>query len=311
MIRRSLSRWTDGPLTAGVLLTAGCVLAFAPDPYLLMLARSFLWQWALAAAGIALFALVTRRWWSAAGAGAATLLLAFPPCPTVGVPAGGPAGPELVRVAQMNVLQPNDDHDAVIAAAIATDADVISFQEVSPVWAEKLLRGLSDEYPFSHIVPGNTCYGIAMFSRLPFARIGTVHLHRRPMLLAEVETLTGPVRLLSVHATSPGSWAEFRERNAQLDELTSLVNDSPMPVVLFGDLNTVSWDRALRRLCRRTGLREHPDGARATWPSIAGLALIPLDHVLVTPGLAVDTVGIFPIPGSDHRGVTAVIRERT
>ena len=101
------------------------------------------------------------------------------------------------------------------------------------------------------------------------------------MLCAEVATPAGPVRLLSVHATSPGSYGHFRERNAQLEELAGVVNDRTMPLVLLGDLNTVSWDKALARLCNRTGLREHSKSTGATWPSIAGMALIPPNATLV------------------------------
>jgi len=310
MIRNLLSRWTDGPIAAGVLLALGCALAFAPDPFLLMLARAFLWQWALIAVVIAVFAFSSRRWWSGTAAGIVALLLAYPPQRTVQSEITD-EGEALVRVTQMNVFQPNDDHDAVIAAAIATDADVISFQEVSPTWASVLQRGLAAFYPYHRLVPQNNCYGIALFSRLPFLRVDVLPLQRRSMLLAEVATSEGPLRLLSVHATSPGSYGHYLERNAQLHELASVVNDSPMPVVLFGDLNTVSWDRAMVNLCARTGLREHSDNTDATWPSFAGMALIPLDHILVTSELFVDGLDIFRISGSDHCGVTAVIRSRS
>ena len=310
MIRNLLSRWIDGPIPAGVILALGCTLAFAPDPFLLMVARAFLWQWSLCALVVAAVALFTRRWWSGVAAIMVAVLLAFPPGRTV-QPAVDPNGEALIRVTQMNIFQPNDDHEEVIAAAIATDADVISFQEVSPAWASALQQGLAATYPYHRLVPRSNCYGIALFSRVPFLCVEVLPLQRRSMLCAEVGTSAGPVRLLSVHATSPGSYGHYQERNAQLKELAALVNKSPMPVVLFGDLNTVSWDRALVELCSRTGLREHADNTDATWPSFAGLALIPLDHILVTRQLAVDQLGLFSISGSDHRGVTAVIRSRS
>ncbi len=78
MIRKLLSRRTDGPFSAGVLLAFGCVIAFAPDPFVLMMVRAFMWQWALLLLVVALFALGTRRWWSAGGALVAAVLLLFP-----------------------------------------------------------------------------------------------------------------------------------------------------------------------------------------------------------------------------------------
>lgn len=310
MIGKLLSRWKDGPVAAGSVLAAGCTLAFAPDPFLLMLARAFLWQWALLAFLIGILALGTRRWWSAGAAILMAGILAFPPQRTVQLGTGR-NGEALLRVAQMNLFQPNDDHDQVVAAALATNAEVISFQEVSPEWAAVLAVGLRSHYPYQRTVPGTNCYGIALFSRLPFLRADALPLAHGTMLCAEVSTATGPVRLLSVHAASPGSYGHFRERNAQLEELAAVVNDRTMPVVLLGDLNTVSWDRALVQLCARTGLREHKNNTDATWPSLGGLALIPLDHILVTRELAVDRLDIFPISGSDHCGVSALIRSRS
>lgn len=309
-MKKLLSRWKDGPVVGAGILVAACGLAFAPDPFLLMLARSFMIQWALLAVGVAVLAFLTRRWWSAVSACCAALLLGFPPHATVQARTVG-EGAELLRVAQMNLYQPNTDHEAVLAAARATNADVISFQEVSPEWAVILDQGLVSEYPFRRMVPARNCYGIALFSKLPFADIRTVYVLGSPMLCAEVTTRSGPVRLLSVHATSPGSYTHFQRRNAQLDALAGIVNERPMPMVVFGDLNTVSWDRSLVRLCARTGLREHSDNLGATWPSFAGLALIPLDHILVTNELAVAKLASFTIAGSDHRGVTAHIRART
>ena len=77
--------------------------------------------------------------------------------------------------------------------------------------------------------------------------------------------------------------------------------------MVVGDLNTVSWDRAMWRLCSSSGLRVGTVPHEPTFPSVLGLALIPIDHVLVSPGAAVVRSSTFVIPGSDHRGLIADI----
>jgi endonuclease/exonuclease/phosphatase (EEP) superfamily protein YafD len=166
-------------------------------------------------------------------------------------------------------------------------------------------------YPYHRLMAGTNCYGIALFSKLPFEQAQVLDLLERPMVEAVVRTVHGPVRVLCVHATSPGSYWHFRQRNAQLERLAGLINASTLPTVLVGDLNTVTWDHALGRLCRRAGLHEHPECTNATWPSLAGMALIPLDHVLVTAQLHVSSLDSFRIAGSDHRGLMAVINLRS
>ncbi|HEX2616264.1 MAG TPA: endonuclease/exonuclease/phosphatase family protein, partial [Flavobacteriales bacterium] len=187
----------------------------------------------------------------------------------------------------------------------ASDADVISFQEVSPQWAEALVNGLSATYPYHIAEPRTNCYGIALFSRLPFMSAQVISLQGTPAVDARINTAQGPVRLLAVHAESPGSYGSFQRRNAQLEQLAGVIGDGEEPTVLLGDLNTVSWDQALRRLCKRSQLVEGQEAGAATWPSAWGLALIPIDHVLVSPGLGVRALQPFHIPGSDHRGLVA------
>jgi endonuclease/exonuclease/phosphatase (EEP) superfamily protein YafD len=309
MIKKLFSWWADGPVAAGVLLAGGVVLAFAPDLFLTMLARAFLWQWALGFVVIALWNVRGQRWWSVGAALMAAALTFWPPLTSIDQ-AGEQSDAPLLKVAQMNVFQPNQDHAEVLTAALRSDADVISFQEVSPLWAEILERGLHASYPYHRMMPGTNCYGIALFSRMPFEEAAVRQLCSRPMVDAVVRTDSGPVRVISVHASSPGDYESFRERNAQLDQLAPLINDSTLPTVLIGDLNTVSWDRAFTRLCRRAELREHSDGTTATWPSVGGFALIPIDHVLVSEQLSVAEQSTFSIAGSDHRGLLASIAQR-
>jgi len=284
----------------------GLVLAFAPDLYLFMLARAFLWPWAVV---FVLFALVSaglRRWWPASAALVALFLTGI--AQTHGQESVATSkGNVCLRVTQMNLYQYNLRHEEAVQVAFGTHADLISFQEVDSVWAKVLTQGLASEYPYHRIEPQHDCYGIAVFSKFPMLGADVLHLGTRPAITAVVSTPEGPVRFLAVHATSPGSYGEFRDRQHQLAWLTDLVEASTMPTVVLGDLNTTSWDSAFRQLCATAKLREGGGAPRATWPATVGLPLTPLDHVLVTPQLGVASTQSFRIPGSDHRGLVADI----
>ena len=115
------------------------------------------------------------------------------------------------------------------------------------------------------------------------------------------------MHVITVHATSPGSLGEHRERNAQLRLLAGMVRARVERTIVVGDLNTVSWDRAMWGLCAESGLRLGTGPVVPTFPSVLGLALIPIDHVLNTPGTSVVRSDTFVIPGSDHRGLIADI----
>ncbi len=291
---------------AAALLAVACVLAFAPDAFLPMLARAFLLEWTLLFAGLAAWALWRRRpWLTGAGALGALMVLLQLDAPVAGsTRERGDAG---LRIAQFNLLQPNKHHADVVRLALASDADVLSFQEVSPAWAAALRQGLSSAYPYAQVVPNDHCYGIALFSRRPVTRMTVHHLSGSPVIEAEIEEGTGTLHVFTVHATSPGSLAEHRERNAQLKALAALVRSRAERSIVVGDLNTVSWDRAMWGLCAASGLRVGTLPIAPTFPSVLGLSLIPIDHVLTTPGARVLRSDTFVIPGSDHRGLVADI----
>jgi len=287
---------------AVALLTAALVMVFAPDAYLPMLLRAFMLPGCVAFGLIALVAMCRRAWWvslSALCGGAMMAVQLVAPAVTIGA-ADGSAN---LRVFHMNVWQPNTAYQGAIDRALASDADVISVQEVAPAWAAALAQGLAEAYPYTHIEIRADCYGIALFSRIPFHAVRTITLHGTPMIEALLHVDDRPVRLLAVHATSPTSYAHFQRRNRQLRDLGLHLAQGDTATVLVGDLNTVPWDRAFRRLCAQAGLRSTTSATQRTWPSVGPFALIPLDHLLISPGITPSALRTVHIPGSDHRGL--------
>jgi endonuclease/exonuclease/phosphatase (EEP) superfamily protein YafD len=293
-------------LPALILLVGAVVLAFAPDAYLFMLARAFLMQWCLILGAVALLFLWHRNGWTSASAAIGCILILphyqAPPSSTTTV---GDV-PDL-RVAQMNVFQMNLKHADVLRCALNADADVLSVQEVDAAWAEALRSGLEQHYPFMHLVPQGNCYGMALFSKHPFTEVHTRMVSEVPYIDALLCTPDGPLRVLSVHATSPITHDHFRRRDAVLRSVASRIAAQHVPTVMIGDLNTVHWDGAYKRFRAQSGLRPVNTPGMRTWPHLGPLALIPLDHVLVSPGMGASDVRHFTIPGSDHRGILASI----
>lgn len=289
-----------------LVLILACIITFAPDVYLLMLVRAFIVPASGAALLIALFAGLRRKWWLAQGTlvAAALLLQGGYMASRAESPANGKAD---LRILHMNVLQPNTAYQATITRALASDADLISVQEVGPEWAVALAQGLRTSYLYAHVEPRTNCYGIALFSRVPFLEVRTFHVNGAPFIEACFDHHGKPVRVVAVHASSPISYGHFKRRNAQLAHLGASLSPGDIATIVVGDLNTVTWDGAFKRLCRRSGLRSISDGGHRTWPRIGPFAIIPLDHVLVSPWISA-TVSTEEIPGSDHRAVLADLK---
>jgi endonuclease/exonuclease/phosphatase (EEP) superfamily protein YafD len=289
---------------ATALLTAALVVAFAPDAYVPMLARAFILPTTIVTLLIALFAAFRKKWWVAQAAllGCAIMALQIqaPHVDTITTDAD-----RAFRVFHMNVLQPNTAFDAAIAQALDSDADVISVQEVGPEWACALNEGLLQRCPFVHLEPRSNCYGIALFSKWPFQCVRTITVQGAPFIEAFLAVDGMPIRLLAVHATSPITYGHFRRRNEQLNRLSDHLAHSDTATILVGDLNTVPWDKAFMRFCSRSGLRSTTPMMQRTWPSIGPLAVIPLDHVLVSSGIRPVGLRTASVAGSDHRALIA------
>lgn len=302
-MKRSDPRVRELCATVAVLMLA-LVGAFAPDAYLPMLFRAFIVPVSVAVLALAGLAALRKRWWLAQGAllGAGMMLLQLPATPA-STRTG--ASPVVLRIFHMNVLQPNTAFDGAIAQALASDADVISVQEVSPEWAVALRCGLGESHPYAYIEPRTNCYGIALFSRRPLTGTCLLDVEGAPFIEARMDVDGRPVRLLAVHATSPITYGHFRRRNAQLDQLGAYLAQDDTATIVVGDLNTVPWDGAYGRFCARAGLRSTTARFQRTWPSVGPFAAIPLDHVLVSPGIASSALRTVHIPGSDHKGLLA------
>jgi len=94
-----------------------------------------------------------------------------------------------------------------------------------------------------------------------------------------------------------------RARLNQLAYIAECIADESHAIVM-GDLNCHSSSPELRYLCAETGLRE-PASDQPTYPSWRPARNI--DHILVTPSLAVESVEVLDAPLSDHLPMTMTV----
>ena len=89
----------------------------------------------------------------------------------------------------------------------------------------------------------------------------------------------------------------------RLAELGALVRAGPGRSLLCADLNATPWSPHFGDLLRDAGLRDarRGFGHQPTWPAPLGAAArIPIDHCLVSAGIAVRDLRVTAPIGSDH-----------
>lgn len=207
-----------------------------------------------------------------------------------------------------NVLMTNGNGNGFVALARKADPDLLVALEVTPAWA-KALTALDAYYPYRVVEPREGAHGIALYSKFPLESSAVVESVPRGFPDIVATAIVGGARLniVGTHPSQPLGESNYGARNLHLDSLAALAATTPDPLIIVGDLNVTMWSVHYRRLEEKGGLvnARRGIGVVPTWPTFLLPAMIPIDHVLVSPDIRVvdfDTAGDI---GSDHLPIVA------
>ncbi len=208
-----------------------------------------------------------------------------------------------LRLLHANVYANNDQYGRLLDLVAAEDADIVFLQEITPAW-EDALQPLRETYPYTYVQARDDYFGIAMLSRVPPDTIRQVDSPplQYPTIVASLTLDDAALTVISTHPMIPLGQANYAARNEQLRSIADLVTQTNGAVVLTGDLNTGMWGANYRRLLRSTGLTNASRGfgILPTWPTFMPLAMIPIDHVMISSEVGVNDIRTGPHIGSDH-----------
>jgi vancomycin resistance protein VanJ len=227
-----------------------------------------------------------------------------------------------LTVASENVNAGNPDPAGSARDLAAAGADVLALVELTPQAAGTYEKGLAKAYPY-HTLQGT----VGLWSKLPLSDTQPIDImDYGPLadtmppgmkmasdraLRTTVTTGHGP---LTVYVAHPGSvrvnpkagyWTASRDIGVQALG-KAIAADTSKRVVLLGDLNGTTDDRALADLTAQMDSAQDVagDGFGFTWP--ASFPVVRIDQILVR-GVKPDSSWVLPANGSDHRPVEARI----
>jgi endonuclease/exonuclease/phosphatase (EEP) superfamily protein YafD len=213
--------------------------------------------------------------------------------------AAASADPTL-RIVAFNVKSGNDRYDQLAPLVARLHPDVLGLLELTPEWARAAKRASSRLRPRRFVVRRGA-YGLGLLSATPPTALG---VRRFPadgpsVLIARFRIREQPVTFVLVHVHTPFA-GSVHER-----ELRTLAAARPSlgsRLIVCGDFNTVSWSAQFRDFSRSARLTDVFRGAwhAYSWPSWSPLLAVPLDHCLISSGLAVRGRHFGPSIGSDH-----------
>lgn len=238
---------------------------------------------------------------AAALLGGVTLI---PPGPVVTLPAEA----RVYGIYQKNLLFRLPAIAPVAEDILASGADFVTLQELHQR-NRPILDALRETHPHQHFCPFAAVGGIAVLSRYPGIYGQTVCASGAGLAAMRVATPDGPLWVVSLHL----HWPYPYRQASQVEELLPLLEGLEGPVVLGGDFNMVAWSHAVRAIAGATRAENagHVGGTFALSHAVKGenilsrMPRLPIDHVLVPEGAALQSVERRPRLGSDHHGIMA------
>jgi len=216
--------------------------------------------------------------------------------------ASGPVlgdGATWFRLVTANALYPNRRHRAWADAVVRLEADVLCVEELTPD-----LDGMLDGcLPHSRTHPAAKSAGTGVWSRFPL-HAAEVQVAGWAMVVAE---LSIGVTVAAVHTVAPSRQKHEGPWWRSFEAVAELAGSTTGPLVVAGDFNATFAHGPMQELLASSRLRDaHVDAGRPrarTWNARLPTAL--LDHVLVSPEVAVRSIAEHRLPGSDHLAVLA------
>jgi endonuclease/exonuclease/phosphatase (EEP) superfamily protein YafD len=205
------------------------------------------------------------------------------------------------RLLQLNLRYDNPEPGKVLSLIGRIRPDVVTLNEVSAMWADKLAL-LSSAYPYRTVCTiNNHAGGVALLSLRPFADDAEGRCLEGGIFATATVDLGGrSVEIGALHLHWPWPFSQ----SYQIDNITPLLTAMPETSILSGDLNATPWSAASARIADASGMKAAgPTGP--TWlyrmlPEFLRFAGLPLDRIFAKGEVAVHSVTKLEAVGSDH-----------
>ncbi|BBM82541.1 endonuclease/exonuclease/phosphatase family protein [Candidatus Uabimicrobium amorphum] len=287
------------------LFFAGWIVQFfARFSWVCELACHFAWQYTVAIFAILVIFCLYKKWKIAIGIfcifswQAINLFAVFIPQSEIKLPQTSP-----MTILHFNVLRNNTNYDEVIFFLQKQQYDFVCLQEVTFAW-ENACKELYKSYPYHESSPRDDSFGILLLSKKPFLYKKVQYFSRSqvPSIVVKVVQEKREFTIVATHPLPPRTASYSAQRNAQLTTVANYVKNLETPVVVIGDLNVTPWSPYFKDFVHTTQLQDSRQGfgIQCTWPSMAPLLWIPIDHCLVSPQVKIYERKVMSNYGSDH-----------
>jgi endonuclease/exonuclease/phosphatase (EEP) superfamily protein YafD len=193
------------------------------------------------------------------------------------------ADPSL-RISHISLGNTESDYDSVINYLLAIDADILSFQELTPDWNTHLIDRLSSRFSYIQTLTRLDQYGMGFFSKLPFQKIDTVYFQKIPSLAGTIHLGgKGYCNIISCQVVPPVNQAAFASIDQHFNAIAGYMDSLEGSTVVLGDFHLPPWSGEVQKFKTNGHLQ---DGRRDIHPrnldGSLSLPRIPVEYILYT-----------------------------
>jgi len=196
------------------------------------------------------------------------------------------ANPSL-RITHISLGNAENDYNTVIDYLLSVDADLLSFQELTPDWNSHLIDRLSSKYNYIQTLTRLDQYGMGFFSKLPFQNLDTIFYQQIPNLVGSV-MLGGNQRcnIISCQMMPPVNQAAYISITDHFNFVSGYILKLEGNTMVLGDFHLPPWAAEVQKFKEETHLQ---DGRRdihtRNLDGSLSLPRIPVEHILFSEGM--------------------------
>lgn len=186
-----------------------------------------------------------------------------------------------LKISHISLGNAENDYDKVIAYIAHLDADILSFQELTPDWNAQLIKKLSPEYKYISTMTRLDPYGMGFFSKISFQSLDTIYYHDVPSLIGSI-MLDNEHKCTIVSCTviPPVNQSAFATIAKHFSYLTEYMKSFEGQLIVLGDLHLPPWAAEIQQFKTEANLL---DSRRDTNPrnldGSISLPRIPVEHI--------------------------------
>ncbi len=165
-----------------------------------------------------------------------------------------------LSIAHFNLSSVNDSREAFLEYIERLEADVLSFQELTPDWDAFLFEGLKNNYKNAQRNVRIDPFGKAFYTKNAIIEQSVAEMGGMPNLILSIKIGSKIVNLISAYCLPLLDEKSKLLSLEQLDLISQEINASRFPTIVLGDLNMVYWSNEISAFRKNANLQNSRRG---------------------------------------------------